>query len=39
MFDRVLPDFVLERLDVVVDGVGRELFDQLREDRIDSASR
>ena len=33
MLDRVFPDFVLERLDVVVDGVGRELFDQLREDR------
>ena len=33
MLDRVLPDFVLERLDVVVDRVGGQLLDQLREDR------
>ena len=33
VLDRVLPDLVFERLDVVVDGVGRELLDELREDR------
>ena len=33
VLDRVLPDLVLERLDVVVDRVGRQLLHQLGEDR------